>query len=121
MTTPATQPVEPQHAPEPWRDSANYTDKGTNLIDGNGDPIALLPWGNGNPTDADAQAAASRAEHNARRIVAAVNFCREFSTDFLESHRLLFHPGPQLPGECKALVPIAINETQPSAPQGATS
>ena len=63
-----------KHSPEPWQ--RNSVDPAA-IVDANGLDVLMRHDGCGWPNDADL-----------RRIVACVNFCREFDTKFLQAHRL---------------------------------
>lgn len=68
-----------KHSPEPWiiRDGTIFADDEW--------PVADSVVGYNQPDDP-----AAMTEANKRRIVACVNFCREFSTEFLEQHTLKY-------------------------------
>jgi hypothetical protein len=71
------------HSPEPWK-----VDQTNAVVDSNGEYICDSIVGNDEPDDPGGM-----DPENTRRIVACVNFCREFPTDWLEKHQAVYLMG----------------------------
>lgn len=67
------------HSPEPWKTEGDLAV----VWDTRGNLVLRIPSPFEGPE-------AELAEANARRVIACVNFCRQFPTDYLEGRQLVY-------------------------------
>lgn len=81
-------------SPEPWKTEQRHASDGEpwNAILDAEDVLVVEPWDR-----VYESGIYSLTDEDARRIVAAINFCRLLSTEFLESHKA-FEPEEDLRG-----------------------